>query len=129
MERDSYAHIGGPIHIGFTHTLTELKKHLSMNICDHQISSAYVKAVIDVFCCQLIQKATLNDTLGTSLRKYDTTTSPTKVIDVEARKTNNIVAEIQIKYATCLQKRSSKRVTCSFWYLTIKCALFEVFGI
>ena len=42
--------------------------------------------------------------LGTSVSKYDKTTMPTEMIEVEASKLDDTLAEIQIKYHTCLRR-------------------------
>ena len=42
--------------------------------------------------------------LSTSISKYDKTTMPAEVIDVEASKLDDTLAEIQIKYHTCLRR-------------------------
>ena len=85
-------------------TLKELKKHWASDLCDHGITNAYVKALVDQCHCRLIQKATPNDMLGMGVSKYDKTTMPTEVIEVEASKLDDTLVEIQIKYHTCLQR-------------------------
>ena len=52
-------------------------------------------------------------TLGTSVSKYDKTTMPIEVIEVEASTLDDIVAEIKIKYHTFLLKgvQKGKHVT------------------
>ena len=64
-----------------------------MDLHDYGICTTYVKALIDHCRCQLIQKATPNDMLGTSLSQYDT------------------LVEAQIKYHACLRKGVGKHVT------------------
>ena len=103
---------GGASHLPLAQTLRELKKHWASDLRDHGIASAYVKAIIDQCRCQLIEKATPNDSLRRSINKYDKT-KPTEVIEVEACKLDDTLAEVQIKYHTCLRKgvQKGKHVT------------------
>ena len=110
MERDSYALTWGETHHPLTQTLTELNAHWDMALHDHGTSTAYVKVLIDQCHCHSIKKSTPINMLVTSLRKYDpTTTSPTKVIEVEQCKTNDTLAKIQVKYSIHTCKKVFKK--------------------
>ena len=84
------------------------KKHWVMDLRNHGIASSYVKPLIDQCGCQIIQKVNSIDMLGTNVSKYDKTTMPTEMIEVEASKLDDTLAEIQIKYHTCLWRGVSK---------------------
>ena len=99
-----HTHIGGTSHYPLSQTLKELKKHWAMDLRNHGIASSYVKALIDQCGCRIIQKVNSIDMLGKSVSKYDKTTMPTEVIEVEASKLDDTLAEIQIKYHTCLRR-------------------------
>ena len=106
-----------------------------VDLHNHGILISYVNTYIDICCFQLIQKAKQIDMLGTSLRKYDTTTSPIemypKIIEVLVIGFNGhltlpqnisgtFLVEIQIMHVTWLRKGIPKEDMWHDWLSSCK---------
>ena len=89
-------------HIGLKDTLNEIKKGWSVDARYHGLSKVYVKAYIDACGCQKVQKATPLD------MQHHTRSAPSAEFVVEESMLRDVLADIQIKYFTCLKKCYTK---------------------
>ena len=109
MEGGSIGIILSRITSPLSDTLKKLKRHWACDLRDHYIPSAYVKSLVDHYGCQLVSKATPNDTGGMSIVKYKKT-SPIEVIEVQSLKLNDTLKYVQTKYHVHAFAKESKRV-------------------
>ena len=81
---------GGASHHPLSHTFKEISKHRASDLCVHSITSASIKALIDLCHCQSLQY-------------------------VQSPKLHDTLTDVQIKYHAHLQKGVQKG-KCVTWY-------------